>query len=306
MYFYLNDLSMCKIDATLSTEKIVLHFLKIYKSLIDYRFEKLVVHTDFLDTPIINNVTIKEYWNANSRSDIAKRLKSLIKNTIVYNDNEPLEYEIKKLEDVTFYGISSLLLREAYQAHLPAVSFDTNIVFRKPILDIEYNFIEEDKYDSKKDKIINICLSDHIIVHEDYLKNKRIEFITRDATWDASVTPFLVPDVMKNYLDNIKFTQNNEGLNEGQRIAKYLGIGSKIAFMNGWIQDDQISAKNHSDNQIRRVFKSKGKKTMYLSIDIRHGEFELLDENGEHKSVYSFYGEKVIKEVDKATHKLKI
>jgi len=198
------------------------------------------------------------------------------------------------------------LLRETYQGKLPVVSFDTNVAFHHPFLGIVYHFIEKDKYDFKEDTIINFCLIEHLKNHEEYLNAKRVEFIRRDAEWDASVNPFLLTDATKIYLDGIGFTQSTEGLSEGQRIAKYLGIGAKVAFLNGWMQDDEISAKNHSENQIRRVFRSRGKKLMFLSIDIRHGEFELLDEDGEHQDPYSFYGEKLDKEVDKATHKLTV
>ena len=290
----------------IDAEAIILQFLKICKSLLDYRFEKLAVNPGFLDTPLVNGVTIREHWNLNSKSDVARRLKSLKDNTITYNDIEPLSAEIKKLEDVTYNGNSSVLLREAYQGKLPAISFDTNIALHVPFLNIVYCCIENDKYESKNDTITHFCLLDHLTTHTDYLDARRIEFIKRDAVWDASVTPFLLIKETKEFLDSIKFTQNSEGLDEGQRIAKYLGVGTKIAFLNGWIQDDEISGKNHSDNQIRRIFRSKGKKTMFLSIDIRHGEFELLDEDGEHHAVYSFYGVKINKEVDKATHKITV
>lgn len=306
MYFYLNDLSMNQGAANINAEATILQFLKICKSLLDYRFEKLVVNAGFLDSQIVNGISIRQHWNLNSKSDIARRLKSLKDNTITINDDEPLDVDIKKLEDVTFNNTSSALLREAYQGKLPAVSFDTNVAFHAPFLNIVYHCIEETASETKNYTITHFCLSDHFTVHEDYLNKKRIEFIKRDALWDASENPFLLKEVTKAYLDEIKFTQDTEGLNEGQRIAKYLGIGTKIAFLNGWVQDDEISAKNHSENQIRRVFRSKGKKVMYLSIDIQHGEFELLNEDGDHHAVYSFYGEKINKKVDKDTHKLTV
>lgn len=290
----------------IDAEATILQFLKVCKSLLEYRFEKLVVNSDFLDAPLVNDVTIRQHWNLNSKSDVARRLKSLKDNTITYNDDEPLPVEIKRLEDVTYNGDSSILLREAYQGKLPAISFDTNIAFHVPFLNIVYHCIEDDKYENKNDVITHFCLLNHLMAHSKYLNTKRIEFIKRDAVWDASVSPFLLKEETKTFLDSIKFTQDTDGLDDGQRIAKYLGVGTKIAFLNGWVQDDEISAKNHSGNQIRRIFRSKGKKTMFLSIDIRHGEFELLDEDGEHQSVYSFYGEKINKEVDKATHKLTV
>lgn len=306
MYFYSNDLSMNQGAVSIDAEATILQFLKVCKSLLDYRFEKLVVNARFLDTPIVDGITIRQHWNLNSKSDIARRLKSLKDNTITYNDNEPLSAEIKRFEDVTYNVNSSELLREAYQGKLPAVSFDTNVAFHVPFLNIVYHCIEEDKYENKNETITHFCLLNHLTVHNEYLNAKRIEFINRDAVWNASVNPFLLKEATKSFLDSIKFTQDTEGLDEGQRIAKYLGIGTKIAFLNGWVQDDEISAKNHSGNQIRRVFRSKGKKPMFLSIDIRHGEFELLDEDGEHKAVYSFFGEKIHKVVDKATHKLTV
>ena len=77
MYFYSNDLSMNQGAVNIDAAATIMQFLKVCKSLLDYRFEKLVVNGGFLDTPIVDGITIRQHWNLNNKSDIARRLKSL-------------------------------------------------------------------------------------------------------------------------------------------------------------------------------------------------------------------------------------
>src|SRR5438876_139715 len=107
MYYYLNNLSMNQGAVQINAEAVILQFLKICRKILDYRFEKLVVHEGFLDTLLVDGITIRSYWNSNNNTDIGKRLRSLRANTMAYNFEEPLTEDIKKLEDVTLNDISS-------------------------------------------------------------------------------------------------------------------------------------------------------------------------------------------------------
>lgn len=89
------------------------------------------------------------------------------------------------------------------------------------------------------------------------------------------------------------------------KIAACLTKGEEIARIHGYEYDSKISAKNSSKNVIRKIYSAgQGKDRIYLSIDIRHGHFEVCAHDGAHLGAYDFSG--ALQDGDEEDHSIRV
>lgn len=80
----------------------------------------------------------------------------------------------------------------------------------------------------------------------------------------------------------------------GERISYAKEIGSKICELNYYHHEQELEDLNKCNQQIVKIYSIKrDDKYQFLSIDKRHGRFELCDDNGDHLCELMFDGTKV-------------
>lgn len=89
-----------------------------------------------------------------------------------------------------------------------------------------------------------------------------------------------------------------------ERISYAKEIGSKICELNYYHHEQELEGLNNDNQQIVKIYSiKKDDKYQFLSIDKKHGRFELCDDNGDHLCELMFDGTKV-KNSQKANHSI--
>lgn len=90
----------------------------------------------------------------------------------------------------------------------------------------------------------------------------------------------------------------------GERISYAKEIGSKICELNYYHHEQELEDLNKCNQQIVKIYSIKmDDKYQFLSIDKKHGRFELCDDNGDHLCELMFDGTKV-ENSQKANHSI--
>lgn len=89
-----------------------------------------------------------------------------------------------------------------------------------------------------------------------------------------------------------------------ERISYAKEIGSKICELNYYHHEQELEELNNDNQQIVKIYSiKKDDKYQFLSIDKKHGRFELCDDNGNHLCELMFDGTKV-KNSQEANHSI--
>ncbi len=79
-----------------------------------------------------------------------------------------------------------------------------------------------------------------------------------------------------------------------ERISYAIEIGSEICKINYYHEEKELRRLNKTNKCIKRIFSiKKNGYYQFLSIDVKHGRFELCNDNGEHICEILFSGEKI-------------
>ena len=89
------------------------------------------------------------------------------------------------------------------------------------------------------------------------------------------------------------------------RIDVYTKVGTEVALRNNYQYDPCLTSINSNSGCIRHIFQSNCSPKIYLSIDIRHGNFEVCDSNGKHVDEYTYNNQKQNKHDPTGKHDIK-
>lgn len=104
----------------------------------------------------------------------------------------------------------------------------------------------------------------------------------------TTASPLPNVDICKEFI-NIKKQMINDGCD---KIEVYIKIGSEVALRNNYHYDAFLTRLNSNSGCIRHIFKSNSAPYVYLSIDVRHGNFEVCDSNGHQIDEYTYDNQK--------------
>lgn len=80
----------------------------------------------------------------------------------------------------------------------------------------------------------------------------------------------------------------------GEKISYAKEIGSQICESNYYLHEKELKDMNNGNDRIVKIYSiKKDNKYQFLSIDKKHGRFELCNEKGDHVSEVMFSGELV-------------
>lgn len=72
------------------------------------------------------------------------------------------------------------------------------------------------------------------------------------------------------------------------KIDVYRKVGTEVALRNNYHYDSNLTSINSNSGCIRHIFKSNYSPEIYLSIDVRHGNFEVCDSLGHHIDEFTY------------------
>lgn len=109
-------------------------------------------------------------------------------------------------------------------------------------------------------------------------------------------------DICRDYID-IKNKMIKDG---NDTIEVYRKIGTEVALRNNYKYDELLTHINSNNGCIRHIFKSNSSPYLYLSIDVRHGNFEVCDSKGYHIDEYTYDNVKQNKHDSTGKHDIKL
>lgn len=305
---YLNNLSLIQANNGNTINQILQDFISVCEGVRSNSFERIFMPSDYNDIPLSNGVSINGFINANASinarkpiDDFISRVKNIRKNQLrsITNDNPD-----EKIQYVYHDGTESDFFKKAHNQKSPVISFRTRTVFDAPHLDVSVSYLDkQEQPHNSNSTVYNLSNANHLITHQDFLELKAREQIVSDLEWNAAEIPFRLKGKMVQYLIENNF-ENMRLSDEQYQMKLFLETGTALAEMNGWVHHSEYSARFSSAEKKRRIFYSAGKRRMYLSIDVRHGEFELHKRTGKHVMSYDFKGEANGKTYNDTSHDL--
>lgn len=299
MYAYLNNISMSLPAGQSKPAWPLLNEVMEISSLIgeDYSIELIKTPNDFLDIKIANSHSIRELLDLpENEFDIEKKqlIFSFINNRI-HSEIDEIEAELlKEIEnknawvEVKYNGVHSTFLTGSYLLDMPSVSFRTDNSFEVDTLPCTYSIDYADNVNTKQVVIKNIYHTSQLKNHQSFLVKIKSDIKFGRGNWNPYHKP-IWNDKTKALITEMEFPQSVEGKKD--KIAELKEVGEKIALLNCWRFDNEITKINSNTGQIRMVFVSESEsKKAYLSIDMKnaYGRFEHHNNKGHHTGEIKF------------------
>jgi len=299
MYAYLNNISISLPSGQTKPAWPLLFDVMEISSKIreDYSIELIKTPNDFKSIPIANSHSITDLLNL-SDDELNYDDKGLIYDFLAnrtLSDIEEIEMALlEEIEtrntwiEVKYNGTHSTLLTGSFLLDMPSVSFRTIEDFEVDKLPCT-KFIEyANKTNTKQVEVKNIYHVSQISNHQPYLIKIKSDILFGKGKWNPYDKP-IWNDKTKALITEMEFPQSVEGKKD--KKAELMEVGKKIAVLNCWRFDNEITKINSNSGQIRMVFVSDSKlKSAYLSIDMKnaYGRFEYHDDKGKHIGEISF------------------
>lgn len=265
-------------------------FLSLFEELkTTFSIERLLIPNDFRTNIIYKGFSIDAILQSiNTDSTLKLRLKSFIANETKQEEDNSSDSSI---QCIRIDNQESFLLVGAYRHKIPTISFRNNSIFSETSFQaINVLLYSEGNERENEITIKNISCIDHIEFHRDLLYNLSIDNL--NEKWDAEKEPFRMKSQINNFLIEYDYDNKIRSADNNEKEAIYYEFNKEIAIMNGWTYHPYLSKKNSTQNTKRVIFKANNPiRTAYLSIDFRHGTFELLNRDGKHIAEYNHKGE---------------
>lgn len=299
MYAYLNNISMSLPAGQTKPAWPLLYDVMEISSKIreDYSIELLKTPNDFKNIPIANSHSIIDLLSLPDE-ELDYDNKGLIYDFLgnrTLSEIEEIEIELlKEMEnkdawvEVKYDGVYSTLLTGSYLLDLPSVSFRTVNNFEVDKLPCTYSIEYTDRTKTKEVVVKNIYHTSQMKNHQQYLIKIKSDIKFGKGNWNPYQAP-IWNDKTKVLIAEMEFPQSVAGKKD--KIAELKEVGEKIALLNCWRFDNEITEINSNKGQIRMVFVSDSAyKKAYLSIDMKnaHGRFEHHNDKGKHTGEISF------------------
>lgn len=299
MYAYLNDLSMhLPAGQTKATWSLLSEVIDISSRLKnDYAIELVKVPDNFKSTKIANSYSIDELLAlAEEEFDLSNKqlIYDFLANRTLSKLDEVEAEILKEINnknawiEVKYSTTYSQLLTGAYLLQMPAISFQTTNALQVDRLPCEYTIEYADKTKSKNVDVVNLYQAAQINNHHPFLVRIKSDIVFGKGKWNPYTKP-IWNDKTKPLIAEMEFPQSIEGKKD--KISELIEVGEKIALLNCWRFDNEITKINSNKGQIRMVFISESNlRNAYLSIDMKnpYGRFEHHDDRGRHLGEIDF------------------
>lgn len=299
MYAYLNNISMhLPVGQSKDAWPLLYDVMEMSSKLREeYSIELIKTPDDFIKITIANSHSINDLLNLpEDKFDISYKqlIYDFIGNRTLSQMDEVEAELLKEMEnkegwvEVKYDNVHSSFLTGSYLLDMPSVSFRTKNEFEVDNLPCTYSIEYADKTNSKAVTVKNLYHVSKITNHQPFLVKIKSDILFGKGNWN----PYLKPiwnDKTKTLITEMQFPQSVAG--KKNKIAELKEVGEKIALLNCWRFDNEITKINSNNGQIRMVFISESKtKNAYLSIDMKnaYGRFEHHNDKGHHTGEIAF------------------
>lgn len=296
MYSFLNDKSIDpQGEPVADSRPFIRELMATVFTLRQYQIERIRVPDNFANTPIAGSVSIAEFYQTSTdveeRNLILGFLANNVKAIPAENAQALQEAESKNLFDIYLDGSSSNFLKEAYVTDLPAVSLRTKPLFETDFLQCQQYILTENGEQTINVPICNAYhLGSHNIHNAYFLQtNHKITFAT--TRFDPVSNPCWRGNATNQILQRFNYPACMEGLSAADRRAINMQVASMILESNGWEFDVTITGLNNHRQEVWRIYTNRfSGETVYISIDLGEGEFEIQNRRGLWKRTVFFDG----------------
>ena len=282
--FYLNELSIGKTENIQNARNLMKNFIYSVASLRKYGFNALRM-TENIN---INNLEIASgYYIYQWRKDIEvarelqTRFRSIVTQVPMINKDNLVLLEKVKKTDIYLNEKPIISLTAAYNDDSVVVSLLTNPQWNSPIIQAELTEIDENNILSNQIHIRNVSQIEHLVEHIDWIKG----FVELPPFHHSDPLLYKIISNNTTELDDGLFYSTTVSLSEGEKIGHYRIISKKIALLNLYTFNRQLSQKNLN----RYIFQNYNQ-SLYLALDTQHGRFECCNQKGKHQGEFDFYG----------------
>lgn len=314
MYAFINDLSIPSNGAPIADNwGIIKGLIHVTNELRKYNFTRVRVPKNFITTNISDSHSIEHYLRLGKEFDHDDKtlLVSFIANNIEDRPEDVAQVvaakEENKLIDVYFENKSSNQFLEAHLMTCPLVSFQTSATFSVDFLDAEFFvYYGEGEPKPKPIKIENLFKNESITTHQVFLIDWKRKLVFSKTRWKPLEKP-IWNDLTKTVIAELEFPKSIA--QKADKHEELRQVGTIVAEMNAWVFDKNVTAKNKTDNNLRKIFRSEsGGSICYLSIDFEspHGGFEVHNHRGKHQGEIDFLGDPKEEADKKKKHDIKV
>ncbi|WP_342331742.1 hypothetical protein [Pedobacter sp. FW305-3-2-15-E-R2A2] len=298
MRFYLNELSLnnLPVDEIQLEEKICLFMMNCIR-LKDIGFTEMRSTIYPLDVQIGLDLTLGSWAKKRETGnrELKSRFKSLSLNAPLFHSTDENDI-MEKAEwcNFSFKTIKSEGLGAAHLLSSVVVSFQTHEDWKdSEIHNVLYEYLEEDGTGMHLVSVRNVSSDEHIKDHKSYAESRLSSKSVPDdwKPWESHL-----PNVesSKEMLGISEFYEKFTGLSEREKLAEARTMGKRVAVLNHYRFDKELSRLNTDSKHKRDIYVSNNKqgRKWYLSVDVEKGAFEVCDHNGAHTKEILFNGKK--------------
>ena len=253
MQLFLNELSTKKQALSIYEAEqwgiIFFENCKILKN--DFKVEKIYIPENVYYDELFENFPLYRLFKSGNK-EISIRVKSL-KDKFISEIEIPNEFVSSSylFNKEIAYGLGLSHFFDSF-----SLSFISENIWKDATIKLD-----------NKEKVRNISLIEHFIVHKDILEKKLSEqlIIPVNHDFEDNILPFADKSSRKF---NVELQlERIKKLSRGEKNAEYTKLGTKIAKFNHWEVDEFVSKINSNNKVIRTIFKiGEGSKTYYLKF----------------------------------------
>ncbi|MFP9097745.1 hypothetical protein ACLI09_01720 [Flavobacterium sp. RHBU_24] len=299
MHAYINDFSYAPEVTSKNFLTLLDDFIITCERISKFSVQKIFMADDYKGKLIISDNSFSDHHlDRHKKDERITRVKSIIANNLTkISDDE----DDQSIQYVKWQNKESEFFRRAVNRKAPVISFRTLIDFDENFFNVTNEFIDNaDNHNIINDQIVNLSNKIHFTIHEKFLREKKLETSSLDAKWNAIENPVRFADISKEIVNDENLNKIRTSADSNERVKSANWIGRRIAELNGWVYNGDLSRINH-----RLVFKARNV-TAYLSIDTKTVSFEVFDRKGRHKGECNFEGDWIDNADPKGRHDLNL
>lgn len=297
MYCILNELSISPEGVVVANPGLLLKTLiDTFLSARTYKLEQVIVPSGFSDIAITSGMSAKAYRDTLQDPDEKSRINSFLANAAQHfdghYDQDFAAAEDGRLIDVSFDGVRSSSMRDAYICDLPLLSFDVD-PFRTATVTCEKYILKATNEQTISVTVRNLHNPDSLATHEVVLLKLCQDIILKWERWNPANNPCWRKEVTENILKEVGYPSFNGDESMQEKRAKNTKAVLDVLKANGWVYNHIVTGKNNGRAEIWKIFSNPlSNEQVYISVDLGEGEFEIQDRRGKWTNTTFFDGRK--------------
>jgi hypothetical protein len=262
-----------------------------------YKLEQLKAPTGFNDMPIGNNLSLNAYRKQIEDPDKRQRVVGFLANVVDdFNDDftqEIKDADIERMFEVSFNDQISTGLKDAHTCLLPILSLQTSTYFSNDFLECRRYTLDDQGWHDKPVRLVNLHNVESVAIHQGFLMHTCQKIILERKNWNPYKNPSWRYDATDKIIKESKYPDFSGNESTDENRAKNTAVVIEILKANGWTYNYDITRKNSHRQEIWKIFTNDmTDDSVFISVDLSEGEFEIQDRKGKWVNTTFFDGRK--------------